>query len=70
MRTAFVFAGGGSVASAEVGMLRALVAHGIQPSFVVGASAGAINAVHFAHDPTSSGERTTFVRCPIEERSV
>lgn len=55
MRTAFVFAGGGSVASAEVGMLRALVAHGIQPSFVVGASAGAINAVHFAHDPTASG---------------
>ena len=55
MRTAFVFAGGGSTAAAEVGMLRALVAHGIAPDFVVGASAGAINAVHFASTPTAAG---------------
>lgn len=55
MRTAFVFAGGGSTAAAEVGMLRALVAHGIEPAFVVGASAGAINALHFATTPTADG---------------
>ena len=55
MRTAFVFAGGGSTAAAEVGMLRALVAHGVQPTFVVGASAGAINALHFATTPTAHG---------------
>ena len=55
MRTAFVFAGGGSTAAAEVGMLRALVAHGIVPAFVVGASAGAINALHFAATPTAAG---------------
>ena len=54
-RTAFVFAGGGSVGAAEVGMLRALVDHGLRPDFVVGASAGAINAVHFAATPTSEG---------------
>ncbi len=54
-RTAFVFAGGGSVGAAEVGMLRALVDHGVFPDFVVGASAGAINAVHFAATPTAHG---------------
>ncbi len=54
-RTAFVFAGGGSVGAAEVGMLRALVDRGIRPDFVVGASAGAINAVHFAATPTAEG---------------
>lgn len=54
-RTAFVFTGGGSAAAAEVGMLTALVEHGVQPHLVIGASAGAINAVHFAADPTLSG---------------
>jgi NTE family protein len=55
MRTAFVFAGGGSTAAAEVGMLRALVAHGVSPDFVVGASAGAINALCFASKPDVGG---------------
>jgi NTE family protein len=55
MRTAFVFAGGGSTAAAEVGMLRALVRHGIEPAFVVGSSAGAINALQFATSPTADG---------------
>lgn len=55
MRTAFVFAGGGSLGAVEVGMLRALVQGGIQPDFVVGSSVGAINAVHFATDPTLHG---------------
>ncbi len=34
-RTAFVFAGGGSLGAIEVGMLRALVGHGVQPDLVV-----------------------------------
>ena len=55
MRTAFVFAGGGSTAAAEVGMLRAIVAHGVMPDFVVGASAGAINALYFATKPDVPG---------------
>jgi NTE family protein len=55
VRTAFVFAGGGSLGAVEVGMLRALVQHGVQPDFVVGSSVGAINAVHFAAHPTLDG---------------
>ncbi len=55
MRTAFVFAGGGSLGAVEVGMLRALVEHGVQPDFVVGSSVGAINAVYFAAHPSLEG---------------
>jgi NTE family protein len=54
-RTAFVFAGGGSVGVAEVGMAQALVEHGVLPDFVVGSSAGAINSLHFAAVPTLEG---------------
>ncbi|MEU9890528.1 patatin-like phospholipase family protein [Sphaerisporangium sp. NPDC051011] len=52
MGTAFVFEGGGSVAATQVGMLRALTKAGIRPDLVVGTSAGAINAVCFALEPT------------------
>ena len=52
---AFVLAGGGSLGAVEVGMLEALVAAGIRPDFVVGASVGAINGVYFAADPTPAG---------------
>ena len=54
-RTAFVLAGGGSLGAVEVGMLHALTEHGVQPDFVVGASAGAINGAYFASDPTPRG---------------
>ena len=54
-RTAFVMAGGGSLGAVEVGMLRALLEAGEQPDFVVGASAGGINAAFFAFDPTVAG---------------
>lgn len=53
--TAFVLAGGGSLAAVQVGMLRALTAAGVAPDFVVGASAGAINAAFFAGTPTAAG---------------
>ncbi|MEO8279564.1 MAG: patatin-like phospholipase family protein [Ideonella sp.] len=54
-RTAFVFAGGGSLGAIEVGMLRELLYSGIRPDFVIGASAGAINASFFAGMPSDEG---------------
>jgi NTE family protein len=54
-KTAFVFTGGGSLGAIQVGMLRALLAFGVQPDFVVGASVGAINATYFASVPTAEG---------------
>lgn len=53
--TAFVFAGGGSLGAIQVGMLKALLAHGIEADLVVGASVGALNAACFAGDPTPAG---------------
>lgn len=55
MTVAFVFEGGSSLAAVQVGMLRALVEAGIRPDIVVGSSAGAINAVAFAQNPTEAG---------------
>lgn len=56
-KTAFVFAGGGSLGAIEAGMLRELVAWGITPDLVVGASAGAINGAYFACNPHAEGTR-------------
>lgn len=53
--TAFVLAGGGSLGAIEVGMMRELLDWGETPSFVVGASAGAINGAYFAAAPTLAG---------------
>lgn len=53
--TAFVFTGGGSLGAVQVGMLRALLASGVRPDFVVGASVGAINASYFACLPNAEG---------------
>ena len=55
LRTAFVFAGGSSLGAIQVGMLKALMAHGWQADMVVGSSVGAINAACFAGDPTPAG---------------
>ena len=55
MRTAFVLAGGGSFGAVQVGMLRELLAHGVVPDLVVGASVGAINGAYLAADPTPAG---------------
>jgi NTE family protein len=56
-RTAFVFAGGGSLGAVQVGMLRALIEHGVTPDFVLGSSVGAINAAYFAGEPSMEGVR-------------
>jgi NTE family protein len=54
-KTAFVFAGGGSLGAVQVGMLKALVRQDIVPEFVVGASVGAINGAYFAAEPNHDG---------------
>jgi NTE family protein len=54
-KTAFVFAGGGSLGAIQVGMLKAVTTAGIEPDFLVGASVGAINVAFFASDPTAQG---------------
>lgn len=54
-QTAFVFAGGGSFGAVQVGMLHALMAHGVKADLVVGSSVGAINGAYFAGDPTIGG---------------
>lgn len=55
MTTAFVLQGGAGLAAPQVGMLRALLDAGIRPDLVVGSSAGALNGVAFAQDPTERG---------------
>jgi predicted acylesterase/phospholipase RssA len=47
-RTAFVFAGGGSLGAVQVGMLRELLHAGVRADFVIGSSVGAMNAAYFA----------------------
>ncbi|NDC57274.1 MAG: hypothetical protein EBZ50_00265 [Alphaproteobacteria bacterium] len=54
-RTAFVFAGGGSLGAIQVGALQELIAAGERPDLVVGASVGALNACFFAARPSLSG---------------
>jgi NTE family protein len=56
-RTAFVLTGGGSLGAVQVGMLRALTAHGVRPDFLVGSSVGAINAAFFAADVSNESVR-------------
>jgi NTE family protein len=54
-KTAFVFAGGGSLGAVQVGMLRVLLEAGVQPDFVIGTSVGAVNAAYFAAFPNMEG---------------
>lgn len=56
-KTALVFAGGGSFGAVQVGMLRALVAHGLKADMVVGSSVGAMNGAYFAGMPSEGGVR-------------
>jgi NTE family protein len=52
---AFVLQGGGSLSAPQVGALRALTEAGIRADLVVGSSAGALNAVVYATDPSPVG---------------
>ena len=49
---AVVLSGGGALGAVQVGALRALVEHGVRPSFMVGCSVGALNAAFFGCDPS------------------
>jgi NTE family protein len=68
---AFVFQGGGSLAAPQVGMLRALTEAGLMPDLVIGSSAGALNAVAFASDPSPAGlDRLESVWMSLRRRRV
>ena len=54
-RTAFVLSGGGNLGALQVGMLHALLDHGVEPDLLVGCSVGAINGAGLADDPTREG---------------
>lgn len=56
-RTVFVLGGGGNLGAIQVGMLQAVLEHGIVPDALVACSAGAINAAAIAADPTTAGVR-------------
>ena len=70
-KTAFIFAGGGSFGAIQVGMLRALVEHGVEPDLVVGASVGALNCAYFAGTPTLKGvAQLEQIWCQLKRRDV
>ncbi len=52
---AFVLSGGGNLGPLQIGALENLLRAGIHPSMLVGTSAGAVNAAHFATQPTLEG---------------
>ena len=61
-RTAFVLSGGASLAAAQVGMLQALYEHQIEPDFLVGTSAGALNAAFIASRPQTAATARKLAR--------
>ena len=68
---AFVFASGGNLGSAQVGMLRALVEHGVVAHRIIGTSVGAINGAAFALDPTVAGvERLVHTWLDLDSRDL
>jgi NTE family protein len=54
---AYVLSGGGSLGALQAGALEVLLERGPRPELVVGTSAGALNAVFIAADPTPQGAR-------------
>ncbi len=54
---AVVLSGGGNYGAMQAGALEALAEGALRPGLVVGTSAGALNAIHFAADPTAEGAR-------------
>jgi len=67
-RTAFVLGGGGNLGAIQVGMLKAVVEHGIVPDVVIGCSVGALNAAAVAADASPAGmERLADIWLSIRE---
>jgi NTE family protein len=71
VKTAFVFAGGGSFGAIQVGMLHSLAAHGVSADMVVGSSVGALNGAFYAGDPTLAGvERLATIWRGLQRHDV
>jgi NTE family protein len=51
----FVLSGGANRGALQVGALQSLAGHGIKAKLVAGTSAGALNGVHYAYNPTPAG---------------
>jgi NTE family protein len=66
--TAFVLSGGASLGAIQVGMLQALYERQIQPDFIVGASAGALNGAFVAARPQSVATTAELAEIWIELR--
>jgi len=70
-RVAFVLSGGGSLGAIQVGMLQALLEEGICPDFLVGTSAGAINAAWVAGRPECEGIKDlTEIWCGLRRQDI
>ncbi|MBN1440899.1 MAG: patatin-like phospholipase family protein [Anaerolineales bacterium] len=54
---AVVFSGGGNYGALEAGALEVFLEAGIKPGLWAGTSAGGLNAIHMASDPTVQGAR-------------
>ena len=52
---AVVLSSGANLGAVQVGVLRALVEHGVRPDLIVGCSIGALNGAAIAQDPTAAG---------------
>lgn len=71
VKTAFVFAGGGSFGAIQVGMMDSLARHGVTADMVVGSSVGALNGAFYASDPTVAGiERLANIWRGLRRRDV
>src|ERR1700761_193459 len=57
----FVLGGGGSLGAIQVGMLRALLEHGVAPDLVVGTSVGSVNGALVACEPAAAAERLATI---------
>ncbi len=70
-KTAFVIAGGGSFGAVHVGMLRALLAHGVTPDLIIGSSVGAMNGAYFGFNPDAAGvERLAGIWRGLSRRDI
>src|SRR5439155_21396548 len=70
-RTAFVLGGGGNLGAVQVGMVRALIEHGIKPDVILGCSVGALNGAAIAGDPSIAGaERLANIWCNLRSGEV
>lgn len=67
---AFVLSGGANRGPLETGALQSLVAHNIKADLVVGTSAGALNGVYYAYDPTPAGMQALaqiWLETPVQD---